>query len=252
MKIGQLSLLLLLVWHAGADVPSTDLPGAMRQGRKLIENRLALESTNTSDIVEQMMHAYDAQHPQDIQIEFLSMKQLQRLAQARTNDLVPRLLLLSRELTSDEDCAAWFAALKGGYAQCTNEGQRVTCLMLASLGVFQLEGKRFGKAMLGELKPWLNSLSSDRPTPAIAGKIQLMQLFAALGTEAYSEAPIYGRSTPFRTLAPLWMMSKGKWELALKEVQAVKQLPDLESDEKSMMDAFESILKGITEKKTDK
>src|SRR5215218_1888651 len=147
MKIEQLLTLVFLVvaLNAVADIPATDLPGAMRQGQKLFQKKLGAQHTNAAEIAEGMMHAYDKQHSQDIQIEFLSVKQLQRMLQARTNDLVPRLVFLANEITREEDCDSWFTALKEGYTLCTNEEQRVTCLALASISVLALEDKKFGK-----------------------------------------------------------------------------------------------------------
>jgi hypothetical protein len=235
-----------------ADIPASNLREAIQDGQKVIQKRLASQATNVTEVVEQIVSAYDAQHPTDLWLDVLSMRQLQKLARERTNDLAPRLLLLPRELTSNEDCDNWFATLKEAYGLCSNEEQRVACLVLATGATWSLESKVFGKAMLGDLSQWLKNLSSPRLSPAVRDKIPYLQLAIALGTEAYADAPVYATGTSFRTLIPIWMMSKGNWELALREVQRLKQLPDLSNEEKSTLDFFESSLKDITRKKSGK
>ena len=244
------ALILLLVNGAIADIPpSPALRETMKTGEQLIQRQLMTQFTNVETTMKELLGAYNARHPEDLWIETLSVKQLQRLVLTRSNDLAPRLLLLAREPEDDTDSQEWLANLKASYTLATNEPVRVTCLVLAMGGTFALEGKPFGKAMLRDLEQWLQKLKAQQPEPAVAEKIKYLQLFGALGTESYADVPVYAQGTPFRTLAPLWLMSKGKWELALKEVRQLKALPDLSRDEGSTLDAFESVLKGMTEKK---
>jgi hypothetical protein len=251
-KFVLLGLIVLPVPGGWADIPPVGLADAIRQRQQTMQIKFARQITNVLQSAQEMVNAYDALHPQDLKLEFFSLKQLRRLVEARTNDLVPRLMLLCNSLADDEECRLWFATLNEGYALCTNEEQRVTCLAMAAVAVFGLEAKQFGKGMLGDLKEWLKQLSSQKPTPAIAVRIQYLHLFAALATEAYADVQVYAKGTPFRTLSPLWMMSKRQWELALEEVRKLKTLSDLESDEKSALDVFERVLEGVLEKKPEK
>ena len=246
------AVIVLLAIGANADIAPTKLRDVIQDSQKSIAKKLALHVTNAAEIAQQMVNAYDAQHPTDVWLEVLSVKQLQKLVKERTNDLAPRFLLLGRELADDQDCGNWFLTLKEAYGLCTNEVQRVTSLALGTMGVAGLMEKPFGKEMLVDLSQWLEKLSSQHPSLAVKDKIQCLRLFVALGTEAYAEVSLYARGTAFRTLVPLWLMSKGKWELALHEVRELKKFFDLLDDEKDTLEVFESVLKGITEKKPAK
>lgn len=242
------ALLVCLFPQVYAEHPVPNSLDAMREGKALIQGKLTSKFTNVVQILEDMVHAYDAQHPADLWLDVLSVKDLQDLAQRRPKDLPPRLMLLPRELVDDKDCTNWFATLKEAYTLSTNEQERVTCLALAFASAFSLEAKGFGRPMLLEMKRWLDHLSSQRPSPAVAEKIKYLRLCVALGTEAYADVPIYAEDTPIRTMTPLWLMSKSKWELALTEVRRLKQRTDLTSEEERTLDFFESLLKGIVEK----
>jgi len=252
IKLVLVGLILLPAAGAWAEIPTAGVPDPIRQQEHGMQNKMLSQLTNALQLAQEMANAYDAQHPQDLKLEFFSLKQLRRLADARTNDLAPRLMLLGNSLADDEECKLWFTTLTESYALGTNEAQRATCLAMAAVAAFGMESKHFGKEMLGDLKEWLKKLSSQKPTPTIASKIQYLNLFTALATEAYADVRVYAKDTPFRTLVPMWLMSKHQWALALEEVQNLKTLPDLEPEDKKALDVFENMAKAMIDNKSQK
>lgn len=241
--------MMLIAASTNADVPKPDLQEAVRAGQQSFQKRLTSQTTNAFDVLKALITAYDESHPSDIWLETLSAKRLQKLINERPGDLAPRLLLVPRGLTSDEDCDAWLVNLKKGFKLCTGVEQQATCLALALPTTLNLEGKLFGKPMLTNLALWLKILSPKHP--ALNEKIQYLQLFTAIATEALSDVTVFAKGTAFQSLTPIWLMSKGKWKSALAETRVAKEQPDLSAEDKRMLDLFESILVDITQKKPD-
>lgn len=224
-----------------AALPS--LGDAMRDGAKDTDKRMESETAWALEKAGEVFSAYDDRHPLDLHLDFLSVNQLKRIARERANDLAPRLMLLPREVKNDEDAQDWFASLKEAYSLSANHEQRVITLSLAMTAVFTLEHQSFGRTMLKDLKLWLDALPPAQAA-SLSIKVQLLRLFIAMGLENYDDVSLYAKGTPFRALAPLWMMSKGKWDHALEEAHRAKAQPDLDANEKTLVDMYESVLAG--------
>jgi hypothetical protein len=243
----------LIAFSCNADIPENKLRDTLRNGQSLITAEIESQATNAFDALTRMAREYDSQHPADLWINTLSFKELKSLATVRTNELVPRLFLLQRELADDSDCDEWYATLRESWALSTNAEQRVVCLSLSMTSTFLLEQEKFGRPMLRQMETWLKQITSNSSNgPVLAAKIQYLRLFVALGLQDDANVALLAKGTAFQTLEPLWLMSKGQWERALEAVKRVKQLRDLGKEESNMLNAFESVLKGILEKKPAK
>ena len=249
-RIFGLILVLLLTASALADVPTPTLKQVMQEGAALIDERIETQKLWAVTFTDELIKSYDAAHTNEPPLKYLFPVHLKILCRERTNALAPRLMLLTRELQDDRDCSAWFATLKEAYEISTNEEQRAVSLSQAFPSAFLLEPKKHGRPMLKEMKEWLAKIS-DTESIAMLKKVRGLQLCVALGLEEYANVPRYARDTPLETLTPLWMMSKGKWALALQEVQRLKGLRSthFSIEEKAMLDKFESILTKLVEPK---
>lgn len=255
MKLSAfLAFCLMLAAGLRADGPSeADLRAAVQKGPALLSQGLENQMTDAFLIAQQIGLAYEAHQTNGTKLSDMLLPELQMYVRKHTNDLAPRLLLLARpELIDDFDCDRWFRNLKITYTLCTNDEQRVACLVIPALTLLDLEKRTYGRQMLVDFKNWLHEISEPPPSAVVRDKINYLNLFVSLGLREYEEVSRYAVGTPFRAITPLWMMSKGKWELALQEVIKLRKLPDLKENEVQMLDGFEPILRGVTEKKGGK
>src|SRR5260221_1788098 len=56
---------------------------------------------------------------------------LQTLEHARPNDLLPKLVMLPRRLSDDNEFRDWFSTLKGAYSLAVSDKQKGMCLVMA-------------------------------------------------------------------------------------------------------------------------
>lgn len=251
MTVVLVSLLLL-----GMDVSShaadPNLQGISAQNERLLSQRIEAASSDALTYAAQLAQAYHAKYPNSPSLDDLTPTALRMLTIQKPEELAPKLLFLMQELGDDADCDRWLRNLKAAYAISTNDMQKATCLVFAVGNTITLERKPFGRKMLAELSIWLKEEQRKKPSVPLDQKLRLMIVITALGLNAYEEVSTLAIDTPFRTAAPLWFMSKGKWELSLAEIDKLRKLKDLTVNETGMLDGLEPIVRDVSQKKSSK
>jgi len=238
--------------NIGVTAAEPDISKAAQESQILLARGLETQFTNAFDYLQKLVNTYNAKHSKDQSLDELSPTGLRMVTIKEPGELAPKLLFLSLELTDEDDCERWLRMLKSAYMLATNDLQKITCLVMSAGNTLALEQKTIGRKMLGEMAVWLKQEYAKESSVLVAQKLKLMIVLSALGLKAYEDVTAYAIDTPFRAAAPLWMMSKGKWELALQEVIKLRKLPDLTQNETAMLDGLEPIARGVVEKKSAK
>lgn len=242
----------LLDIHPSSHAADTNLHSFAAQNERLLSKQIETESADAIAYAAKLASTYTSKYPNAENLDDLTPTTLRLLIIQKPEELAPKLLFLMQGLADDDDCDRWFRNLKAAYTLSTNDMQRATCLVFATGNTITLERKPFGRKMLAEISSWLKQEQGKNKSMLVEQKLRVMIVFTALGLNDYETVSTLAIDTPFRAAAPLWMMSKGKWELALAEIEKVRKQKDITADETGLLDGLEPIVRGVAEKRAIK